>query len=76
MVGDFDEDEMLWCAACQSWRHSVPCGRDECPYAPPKNRHAVILGRKGGKVGGLSTSAAKQAAARANGAKGGRPRKP
>lgn len=42
---------------------------------PHKNPHAVALGRKGGRVGGLSTSPAKQAAARANGAKGGRPRK-
>lgn len=34
-----------------------------------KNRHAVALGRKGGQV----RSAAKAAAVRANGAKGGRP---
>jgi hypothetical protein len=20
-----------WCETCQSWRHSQPCGRDECP---------------------------------------------
>ena len=36
-----------------------------------KNRAAVALGRKGGKV----TSEAKAAAAKANGKKGGRPRK-
>lgn len=40
-----------------------------------KNRAAVALGRRGGKVGGKSTSAAKVAAARRNGARGGRPRK-
>jgi len=40
-----------------------------------KNRAAVSLGRRGGKVGGKSTSAAKQAAARENGKRGGRPRK-
>lgn len=36
-----------------------------------KNPHAVALGRKGGQV----SSAAKADAARANGKKGGRPRK-
>jgi hypothetical protein len=36
---------------------------------PRKNRHAVALGRKGGKV----TSEAKTAAARENGKRGGRP---
>ena len=41
-----------------------------------KNRHAAALGKKGGKVGGLAKSPAKTAAAKANGAKGGRPRKP
>ena len=20
-----------WCETCASWRHSMPCGRDECP---------------------------------------------
>jgi hypothetical protein len=20
-----------WCETCESWRHSMPCGRDECP---------------------------------------------
>jgi hypothetical protein len=40
-----------------------------------KNPHAVALGRKGGKIGGQSTSDAKTAAARANGLKGGRPLK-
>lgn len=40
-----------------------------------KNRAAASLGKKGGKVGGLSRSPAKIAAARANGAKGGRPSK-
>jgi hypothetical protein len=42
----------------------------------PKNPHAIALGRKGGKVGGAVKSPAKSAAARTNGAKGGRPRKP
>jgi hypothetical protein len=40
-----------------------------------KNPHAVALGRLGGRVGGKSTSEAKAEAARANGAKGGRPKK-
>lgn len=39
------------------------------------NPHASALGRLGGRVGGKSTSIKKQAAARANGALGGRPRK-
>jgi len=39
-----------------------------------KNPHAVALGRKGGKVGGKSTSPAKAAASRLNGQKGGRPK--
>jgi hypothetical protein len=34
---------------------------------------AALLGGRGGKVGGLSTSSAKAGASRANGAKGGRP---
>lgn len=28
-----------WCQTCESWRHTQPCGRDECPTpqdAPPK----------------------------------------
>jgi hypothetical protein len=37
-----------------------------------KNPHAVALGRKGGRV----ASEAKAAAARLNGQKGGRPKKP
>lgn len=40
-----------------------------------KNPHAVALGRKGGKIGGQSTSAAKVAAAQKNGKLGGRPKK-
>jgi hypothetical protein len=20
-----------WCETCASWRHTMPCGRDECP---------------------------------------------
>jgi hypothetical protein len=35
----------------------------------------AVGGAKGGKIGGRSTSDAKAAAAKANGAKGGRPRK-
>jgi len=23
--------EQAWCETCQSWRHTQPCGRDECP---------------------------------------------
>ena len=42
---------------------------------PKKNKHAVTLGKKGGKIGGRSRSLAKSAAAKANGAKGGRPKK-
>jgi hypothetical protein len=38
---------------------------------PRKNPHAVALGRKGGRV----KSAAKAAAVRLNGLKGGRPKK-
>lgn len=45
-------------------------GRDK-PMAPRKHPGAVALGRRGGKV----TSPAKAAAARANGLKGGRPKK-
>jgi hypothetical protein len=41
-----------------------------------KNPHAVALGKKGGRVGGLAKSLAKTLAARANGQRGGRPRKP
>lgn len=40
-----------------------------------KNPHAVALGRRGGQVGGKVKSAAKAAAARLNGKKGGRPKK-
>jgi hypothetical protein len=40
-----------------------------------KDPHAVALGRKGGRIGGKVKSEAKAAAARINGAKGGRPRK-
>jgi hypothetical protein len=40
-----------------------------------KNPHAVALGRLGGRVGGTATTVAKVQAARANGKKGGRPRK-
>lgn len=41
----------------------------------PKNKHAVALGKLGGKVGGKSKSLAKQSASRANGKRGGRPKK-
>jgi hypothetical protein len=40
-----------------------------------KNPAAVSLGRLGGLVGGKAKTEAKAAAARANGAKGGRPKK-
>lgn len=43
--------------------------------AKRKNPHAVALGRKGGKVGGLVVSKAKSQAARENGKLGGRPPK-
>jgi hypothetical protein len=39
-----------------------------------KNQAAVALGRLGGLIGGKSASAKKQAAARQNGCKGGRPK--
>jgi hypothetical protein len=42
---------------------------------PKKNNHAVKLGKIGGNIGGRSRSPAKVAAARANGKKGGRPKK-
>ena len=38
-------------------------------------RYLASIGRKGGKLGGKSTSKQKQAAARRNGKLGGRPRK-
>jgi len=41
-----------------------------------KNRHAVVLGRKGGKAGKGVSTPAKATAARANGLLGGRPKKP
>lgn len=41
----------------------------------PKNKHAVQLGRLGGKAGGKSKSPLKIEASRRNGLKGGRPRK-
>jgi hypothetical protein len=37
-------------------------------------KYLAAIGKKGGLAGGKSQSAAKQAAAKANGAKGGRPR--
>lgn len=40
-----------------------------------KNPHAVALGSKGGKIGGLASTPAKRRAARENGKKGGRPKK-
>jgi hypothetical protein len=42
---------------------------------PARNPHAVALGRLGGKAGKGNRSAARLAAARANGKLGGRPRK-
>lgn len=49
----------------------------ESPFVMPEDRNiAAILGARGGSIGGTSTSEAKKAAAAANGAKGGRPRKP
>ena len=41
---------------------------------PRKNPHAVALGRRGGKVGGLAKTDAKRRAAQENGRKGGRPK--
>jgi hypothetical protein len=40
-----------------------------------KNQHAVALGKKGGRIGGRSRSYAKITTAKANGKKGGRPKK-
>jgi len=42
---------------------------------PPKLPAAVELGRRGGLKGGQAKTAKKAAAARTNGAKGGRPRR-
>jgi hypothetical protein len=39
------------------------------------SEYLARIGAKGGEIGGQSTSAAKTAAARKNGAKGGRPKK-
>ena len=41
----------------------------------PRKRNYAAMGRKGGKIGGLSSSPAKVAAVRENGKLGGRPRK-
>lgn len=46
----------------------------DCAMAWEVEQAAAILGRKGGKIGGKSTSPAKQAAVRENGRKGGRPK--
>lgn len=49
-----------------------------CPHCHKRISAKVVareLGRKGGKLGGSSTSEAKALAAKLNGAKGGRPRK-
>lgn len=49
----------------------------DTPFVMPDGLNiAAILGARGGTIGGASTSDAKKAAAAANGAKGGRPRKP
>jgi hypothetical protein len=40
-----------------------------------KNPHAVALGRKGGKVGGLARTPKKARSSRRNGKLGGRPKK-
>lgn len=55
--------------ACE---HGVFTAHEHCNQCDPwpKNRHAVTLGRRGGKV----KSEAKAAAARENGKKGGRPK--
>jgi hypothetical protein len=50
-------------AICIVWVNDMP------------NKHAVILGRRGGRVGGKSKSIAKIRAARRNGKLGGRPKK-
>lgn len=55
-------------------RYVVPCDCDDCVAAQPPTPPVwtpATMGRKGGQ----STSHAKAAAARANGRKGGRPRK-
>lgn len=38
-------------------------------------KYLALIGSKGGKIGGLSTSPEKVKAAKANGKKGGRPKK-
>lgn len=27
----------VWCETCGSWRHTQPCGRDECPVTQPSD---------------------------------------
>jgi hypothetical protein len=64
------------------WREPVDRPKRLGYYTPPMkkilrspvNPHAQALGRLGGLVGGKSRSRKKVAAARRNGAKGGRPR--
>ena len=49
----------------------------ETPFDRPSGMNiAAILGARGGTIGGASTSETKKVASAANGAKGGRPRKP
>jgi len=62
----------MTCYSC-GYVYADELGRYGCPNCEgDKNPHAVALGRRGGRV----KSQAKAAAARANGVKGGRPRKP
>jgi len=56
-------------------RKAAPHAAVALPSAREIRAAAGILGRKGGRIGGLSRSPAKIASARANGKLGGRPPK-
>jgi hypothetical protein len=37
---DPDTQKPWWCATCESWRFTQPCGRDECPQ-PEADRDSL-----------------------------------
>src|SRR3954467_2340038 len=37
-----------WCQTCESWRHTQPCGRDECPV--PTDRPQPVADGQSDKV--------------------------
>jgi hypothetical protein len=77
--GDYEPEEVLaslpqgW--TIHDWSNGVKLGAKRWAYPLSVENPAAAFGRLGGQVGGKSTSEAKAEAARANGAKGGRPRK-